>query len=81
MKDYTVLAKDIQLINFMDGYEDDVYFFIYAYIRGELRMIAMNTKFKLILTLCTSILSSAIVSAKLIDGKFDVIIDLEKEGR
>ena len=81
MKDLTVLAKGVKLINFMDGYEDDVYFFVYAYIRGELRMIAMNTKFKLILTLCTSILSSAIVSAKLIDGKFDVIIDLEKEGR
>lgn len=81
MKDLTVLAKDTQLINFMDACEDDVYFFVYAYIRGELRMIAMNTKFKLILTLCTSILSSAIVSAKLIDGKFDVIIDLDKEGR
>ena len=81
MKDYTILVKGDQLINLMDGYEDDVYFFIYAYIRGELRMIAMNTKFKLILTLCTSILSSAIISAKLIDGKFDVIIDLDKEGR
>ena len=81
MKDLTVLAKGVKLINFMDGYEDDVYFYVYAYIRGELRMIAMNTKFKLILTLCASILSSAIISAKLIDGKFDVIIDLEKEGR
>lgn len=81
MKDYTILVKGDQLINLMNGYEDDVYFFIYAYIRGELRMIAMNTKFKLILTLCSSILSSAIISAKLIDGKFDVIIDLDKEGR
>lgn len=81
MTDYTALIKGDQLINFMDGYEGDVYFLIYAYIRGELRMIAMNTKFKLILTLCTSILSSAIISAKLIDGKFDVIIDLDKEGR
>ena len=81
MTDYTALIKGDQLINFMDGYEDDVYFFVYAYIRGELRMIAMNTKFKLILTLCRSILSSAIVSAKLIDGQCDVIIDLDKEGR
>ena len=81
MTDYTALIKGHQLINFMDGYEDDVYFFVYAYIRGELRMIAMNTKLKLILTLCTSILSSAIISAKLIDGKFDVIIDLDKEGK
>lgn len=81
MTDYTALIKGDQLINFMDGYEDDVYFFVYAYIRGELRMVAMNTKFKLISTLCASILSSAIISAKLIDGKFDVIIDLDKEGR
>lgn len=81
MTDYTALIKGDQLINFMDGYEDDVYFFVYAYIRGELRMIAMNTKFKLILTLGASILASAIVSVKLIDGKFDVIIDLDKEGR
>ena len=81
MTDYTALIKGDQLINFMEGYEDDVYFFVYAYIRGELRMIAMNTKYKLILTLCRSILSSAIVSAKLIDGQCDVIIDLDKEGR
>ena len=81
MTDYTALIKGDKLINFMDGYEDEAYFFVYAYIRGELRMIAMNTKYKLILTLCTSILSSAIVSAKLIDGKFNVIIDLDKEGR
>lgn len=81
MTEYTALIKGDQLINFMDGYEHDVYFFVYAYIRGELRMIAMNTKFKLITTLGTSILASAIVSVKLIDGKFDVIIDLDKEGR
>lgn len=78
---YTALIKGDKLINFMDGYEDDAYFFVYAYIRGELRMIAMNTKFKLILALGASILASAIVSVKLIDGKFDVIIDLDKEGR
>ena len=81
MTDYTALIKGDKLINFMDCYEDDVYFFVYAYIRGELRMIAMNTKFKLILTLGVSILASAIVSVKLIDDKFDVIIDLDKEGR
>lgn len=78
--DYTILAEGRKLIRMMDGYDADVFFFVYAKIRGELRMIAMNTKFKLILTLCPSILSSAIVSAKLIDGKFDVIIDLDKEG-
>lgn len=65
----------------MAGYGDDIYFIVYAYIRGELRMIAMNTKFKLISALGASILKSAIVSVKLIDGKFDVIIDLDKEGR
>lgn len=81
MTDYTALIKGDQLSKFMADYGDDAYFFVYAYIRGELRMIAMNTKFKLILTLCTSILSSAIISAKLIDDKFDVIIDLDKEGR
>lgn len=81
MTDYTALIKGDKLINFMDGYENDVYFFVYAYIRGELRMIAMNTKFELLLSLGTSILASAIVSVKLIDGKFDVIIDLDKEGR
>lgn len=80
MTDYTALIKGDQLIKFMDNYVD-AYFFVYAYIRGELRMIAMNTKFELISTLCASILSSAIVSAKLINGKFDVIIDLDKEGR
>lgn len=79
MTDYTALIKGDQLIKFMDNYVD-AYFFVYAYIRGELRMIAMNTKFELLLTLGTSILSSAIVSAKLIDDKFDVIIDLDKEG-
>lgn len=80
MTDYTALIKGDQLIKFMDNYVD-AYFFVYAYIRGELRMIAMNTKFELLSTLGTSILSSAIISAKLIDGKFDVIIDLDKEGR
>lgn len=80
MTDYTALIKGDQLIKFMDNYVD-AYFFVYAYIRGELRMIAMNTKFELLSTLGTSILSSAIISAKLIDDKFDVIIDLDKEGR
>lgn len=79
MTDYTALIKGDQLINFMDNYVD-AYFFVYAYIRGELRMIAMNTKFELISTLGPSILTSAIVSVKLIDDKFDVIIDLDKEG-
>lgn len=79
MTDYTALIKGDQLIKFMDNYVD-AYFFVYAYIRGELRMIAMNTKFELILTLGPSILTSAIVSVKLIDDKFDVIIDLDKEG-
>lgn len=81
MTDYTALIKGDKLIKFMDGYEDGVYFFVYAYIRGELRMIAMNTKFKLISALGASILASAIVRVKLIDGKFDVIIDLDKEGK
>ena len=81
MTDYTALIKGDKLINFMDGYEDDTCFFVYAYIRGELRMIAMNTKYKLIMCLGASILASAIVSVKLIDGKFDVIIDLGKKGR
>lgn len=81
MTDYTALIKGDQLSKFMAGYGDDIYFIVYAYIRGELRMIAMNTKFKLLLTLGSSILASAIVSVKLIDGKFDVIIDLDKEGR
>lgn len=81
MTDYTALIKGDQLSKFMDVCGGYAYFFVYAYIRGELRMIAMNTKFELLLTLGTSILSSAIVSAKLIDDKFDVIIDLDKEGR
>ena len=81
MTDYTALIKGDQLSKFMAGYGDDAYFFVYAYIRGELRMIAMNEKFELLLTLGRSILSSAIISAKLINGKFDVIIDLDKEGR
>lgn len=81
MTDYTALIKGDQLSKFMAGYGDDAYFFVYAYIRGELRMIAMNTKFKLLLALGASILASAIVSVELIDGKFDVIIDLDKEGR
>lgn len=81
MTDYTALIKGDQLSKFMAGYGDDAYFFVYAYIRGELRMIAMNTKFELLLTLGPSILTSAIVSVKLIDDKFDVIIDLDKEGR
>ena len=39
MTDYTALIKGDQLSKFMAGYEDDAYFFVYAYIRGELRMI------------------------------------------
>ena len=80
-KDYTALAKGRTLNDFMDEFDSDTYFFVYAMIRNQPRLIAMNENSKIRIILCAAILESAVIGAKLVDGKFDVMIDLEKEGK